>query len=104
VLARTAIPAGLAAAIEAAPEWRFERARETAERCRSLLGERYEVVTAPGQATLVTFRPGGDADAVYERLAGRRVLVRTVPGTDWLRVSVGYWTSDGDLERLLDAL
>jgi L-cysteine/cystine lyase len=96
--------AGLAAAIEGAPDWRFARARETAERCRAALAGGFEVVTAPQQATLVTFRPGGDPDAVAARLADHGVLVRTVPGTDWIRVSVGYWTSDGDLERLLAAL
>jgi L-cysteine/cystine lyase len=96
--------AGLATAIETAPEWRFERARGTAERCRELLAERFEVVTAPEQATLVTFRPGGDTEEAVARLAGTGVVVRSVPRTDWIRVSVGYWTSDEDLERLLDSL
>jgi L-cysteine/cystine lyase len=96
--------AGLAAAIAAAPDWRFERARLVAERCRSVLAERFAVVTAPAQATLVTFRSGGDAPQLVARLADRCVVVRDIPGTDWIRVSCGYWTSDDDLERLLDAL
>lgn len=96
--------AGLANAIETAPDWRFEAARETAERWRSELAERFEVVTAPGQATLVTLRPGGDAEEAAARLAERGVIVRSVPRTDWVRVSVGYWTSDEDLERLLTEL
>jgi len=97
--------AGLVAAIEGAPEWRYERAREMAERCRSLLADRHEVVTAAGQATLVSFRsPGDDAAAVAARLYERGVLVRDLPGTGWLRASVGYWTSDEDLERLLTGL
>jgi L-cysteine/cystine lyase len=96
--------AGLIAAIESAPEWRYGRARETAERFRALLEERYEVVTAPDQATLVTFRAGGDAAAATARLFDRGVLVRNLPGTDWLRASVGYWTSDDDIERLLTGL
>jgi L-cysteine/cystine lyase len=96
--------AGLATAIRTAPDWRYERARETAARCRALLAERYEVVTAPGQATLVSFRPAGDAAEAAARLYQRGVLVRDLPGTGCLRVSVGYWTSDGDLERLLEGL
>jgi L-cysteine/cystine lyase len=96
--------AGLAAAIENAPEWRYERARETARRARELLAARYEVVSAPRQATLVSFRPEGDATALADALYERGVLVRSVPRVDWLRVSVGYWTSDDDLARLLDGL
>ena len=42
------------------PDWRFERAAETAGRCRELLAEAgFEVVTEPGQATLVSFRVDG---------------------------------------------
>ena len=96
--------AGLDAAIGAAPEWRFERSRETAERCRELLGERLEVVTASGQANLVTFVPGGDPVEAVERLFERGVVVRSVPGTEWVRASCGYWTSEDDLERLVASL
>jgi L-cysteine/cystine lyase len=96
--------AGLLAAIDGAPEWRFERARETAERCRSLLAERYDVVTEPGQASLVTFRAEADPSEAVARLLERGVIARDLPGTGWLRVSCGYWTSEEDLERLLDAL
>lgn len=96
--------AGLAAALEGAPDWRFDAARAVAERCRSLLAERYEVVTAPDQATLVTFRPPGEPEVAVSSLRAAGVVVRALPGTPWIRVSCGYWTSDGDLERLLAAL
>jgi selenocysteine lyase/cysteine desulfurase len=96
--------AGLEAALDGAPEWRFERARETAERCRALLAERYEVVTAPGQSTLVAFRPPGDPAETVKRLTERVVVVRDIPGSGLVRVSCGYWTSDDDLDRLLDGL
>jgi L-cysteine/cystine lyase len=96
--------AGLVAALDHVPEWRFERASEQAERCRGLLAERFEVVTAPGQATLVTFRVDGDPAETARSLFDGGVLVRDLPGTPWLRASVGWWTSDGDLERLLDGL
>jgi L-cysteine/cystine lyase len=96
--------AGLVTAIDTAPAWRFDRAREVADRCRRLLAESYELITAPDQATLVTFRPGGDAALAAARLYERGVLVRDIPHTDWLRVACGYWTADDDLERLLAGL
>jgi L-cysteine/cystine lyase len=96
--------AGLESALREAPDSRFTAGAEAARRCRVLLAERFEVVTAPEQATLVTFRPGGDAGSVAARLCGLGVIVRDLPGTDWVRVSCGYWTSDDHLERLLAAL
>ncbi len=96
--------AGLEAALDGAPDWRFERARETAARCRALLEERYDVVTAPGHSTLVSFVPAGDPAEAVERLAGRDVVVREIPGSGLVRVSCGYWTSDDDLDRLLAGL
>ena len=96
---------GLEAAIGSAPEWRFERARATSERCRERLAERgHDVVTEPGHATLVSFRADGDAAAVVERCLAAGVIVRDLPGTGLVRVSCGYWTSDDDLERLVAAL
>ena len=32
------------------------------------------------------------------------LVLRDVPGTSWLRVSCGYWTSEEDIERLIEAL
>jgi L-cysteine/cystine lyase len=93
--------AGLAAAIELVPHWAFHHATEIAARCYALLAERFEVVTAPGQATLVTFVPREDPVAVATRLYEAGVVVRDMPNTPWVRVSCGWWTSDGDLERLL---
>jgi L-cysteine/cystine lyase len=92
--------AGLDAALELAPDWRFERAAEISARCRDLLAERTEVVTAPRQGTLVSVRPQGDSAEAVERLYQQGVIVRDVPGTGWIRVSCGWWTSDDDLERL----
>ena len=96
--------AGLEAALDAAPGWRFTRARETAERCRSLLAERHEVVTAPGQATLVSFRPSGDPAETVQRLSEHGVVVREIPGSGLVRVSCGHWTSEDDLDRLIAGL
>src|SRR5262249_11938037 len=96
--------AGLIAAVDAAPEWRFTRTSEVAERCRQLLAERFDVVTGPEHAGLVSFRPDRDPAEVVELLGEPGLVVRESPWTGLVRVSCGYWTSDGDLKRLLDAL
>jgi L-cysteine/cystine lyase len=96
--------AGLEAALDFHPDWRYERAAATAARCRELLAERFDVVTEPGHSTLVTFRIDGDPAEAAARAYERGVLIRDLPGTPWLRASCGYWTSDDDLERLVAAL
>jgi L-cysteine/cystine lyase len=102
----TPVPAlaGLDAALDAAPEWRYERAAETTARCRELLSERVDVVTAPAQGTLVSFRVDGDTAELVRRLYEQGIVVRDVPGLGWIRVSCGWWTSDEDVERLVGAL
>ena len=96
--------AGLSAALEVAPEWRFERAAEMAAQCRAALAERFEVVTKPDQAGLVTFRPETDPTELVDRLREQGVIVREIPGRNLIRVSCGYWTSEDDLDRLLAGL
>jgi L-cysteine/cystine lyase len=96
--------AGLAAALDLAPEWRYERAAETAAQCREQLAEHFDVVTAPDQGTLVTFEVEGDTAELVKRLYEEGVVVRDVPGEGWIRVSCGWWTSDDDLARLDAAL
>jgi selenocysteine lyase/cysteine desulfurase len=96
--------AGLTAALNAAPAWRFDRVSEMAAACVEALRERFEVVTKPGQAGLVSFRPEGDPVETVERLRARDVIVRELPGRNLIRVSCGYWTSESDLERLLGGL
>jgi L-cysteine/cystine lyase len=96
--------AGLDAALDAAPDWRFERAAEAAGRCRALLADRVEVVTEPGQGTLVSFRAEEDSGELVRRLYDAGVVVRDIPALGWIRVSCGWWTSDEDLERLVAAL
>ena len=87
-----------------AGEERFVRAREAAERCRALLLERgAEVVTEPGQATLVSWR-AEDPPALVASLAEAGVVVRDLPGTGLVRASCGFWTSEDDLERLVRGL
>jgi L-cysteine/cystine lyase len=97
---------GLLAAIELLPDWGFERAAATAERCRELLRDAGQEVVVPAErATLVSWRPGiAETAAVVDRLAEAGVVVRDLPGTGLVRASVGWWTSDDDLQRLVAAL
>jgi L-cysteine/cystine lyase len=95
---------GLTTAIELAPEWRFERLRETAAHCVDALAGRVQVITPQNQAGLVTFRPESDPEEVAARLFGQNVVVRSVPRTPWVRASCGWWTSDEDVERLVRAV
>jgi L-cysteine/cystine lyase len=97
--------AGLEAALTALPAGRFERARQLTERCRGLLAdEGYDVVTQANQGTLVSFRWPGDAAAAAAALYQRGVIVRDLPGSDLLRVSLGWWNDGSDLERLVEGL
>ena len=96
--------AGLEAALADLPEWRFERARDVTDRCHALLSERFEVVSEPGQGTLVSWRPDGDASETSKRAYERGVIIRDLPATGYLRASCGWWTSEEDLERLVEAV
>jgi L-cysteine/cystine lyase len=96
--------AGIATAIELVPHWAFHHATEISARCFALLAERVPVVTAPGQATLVSFAPHGDPADVATRLYDVGVVVRNMPNTPWVRASCGWWTSDADIDRLVAAL
>jgi L-cysteine/cystine lyase len=96
--------AGLIAALDAHPEWRYERAAEMAARCRELLERSVEVVTPPGHSTLVAFRPPSDPTDLVASLHERGVVVRELPGRNLLRASCGWWTSEEDLQRLVAGL
>jgi L-cysteine/cystine lyase len=96
--------AGLQAALEQAPEWRFERAAEMTAHCRQLLAAEHELIGDAPLGTLVSFvprtDPGDTALALYEQ----GVIVRELPGTGWMRASCGWWTNEDDLERLVRGL
>ena len=105
--------AGLAAAVAfrrqlvGSSEGAFEMAGVRA-RCVELLTEVPGLTLqaeTDGAAPLVAFTVAGrSAEQVVERLEQAGVLARTLPGLDWVRVSLGYWVSDSDLERLAAAL
>jgi L-cysteine/cystine lyase len=97
--------AGLIAAVDSAPGWRFEAAAVAATRCRELLiAAGVEVVTEPDHSTLVSFRTEGEPAEVVAAAYEQGVVVRDVPRTPWIRVSCGYWTNEEDLERLVAAV
>jgi selenocysteine lyase/cysteine desulfurase len=42
----------------------------------------------------------GDVAAEVERMAAEGIVVRSIPAFDLIRVSVGAWSSEEELERL----
>lgn len=96
--------AGLLTALEERPEWAFARAAEMTRRCREALAEAGLDVRSPeGAAPLVAVTAPGDPEAAVAACAERGVVIRSLPN-GWLRVSCGWWTSDEDLGRLVEAL
>jgi selenocysteine lyase/cysteine desulfurase len=78
-------------------------AADGAQRLAGLLTERGRTVAPRGRSTLVSWEED-DPEAVAKSLGEAGVVVRHLPGWPYVRASVGAWTSDDDLDRLLDAL
>lgn len=77
------------------------RARATATRLAAIHG--VTVLTPPDRmATLVTFRIAGwTAEAALDELGARVfAIARTIPALDAIRLSIGFFNSDDELERL----
>lgn len=81
----------------------YERATALAARLAERLRERGFTVAERDRTTLVSWEVE-DPAAARERLAAAGVVVRDLPGTPYLRASVGAWSDEQDLERLLSAL
>jgi L-cysteine/cystine lyase len=98
--------AGLRAAISSIPERSHTRAAEMAESFRAALAEAgCDVVLPEERATLVSWRvPAEESADVVSRLAEADVIVRDLPGRGLVRASVGWWTNEDDLDRLLTVL
>ena len=93
--------AGLLAAVEALPDWGFERAGDMVARCRqALVDAGVEVRTDQGQGTLVSFRVSGDPAEAVKRAEEVGVVIRNLPD-GWLRASVGWWNDETDIARLV---
>jgi len=78
------------------------RAAQLAQRLADALTERGRTV-APRNATTLVSWEDPDAEATRDRLAEAGVVVRNLPGTPYVRASVGAWNDESDLERLLSA-
>jgi L-cysteine/cystine lyase len=105
--------AGFAAAVEWVDGleggWRgwLDAGRERVGAARARLAAAgIPAVDPPGGSTgLVAFElPGHDPVDVVPALAERSVLLRYIPDTPYLRLSVGPWTSDADLDALIEGL
>ncbi len=81
----------------------LERAADLADRYAAALGEAGYTVAGRGRSTLVSFEYP-DPPATRERLAEAGIAVRDLPNHPYIRVSVGAWNDESDLERLLAAL
>ena len=80
-------------------------ARLAADRLARIRG--VEVITPPDRmATLVTFRIDGWPASIALDELGARVfaIARTIDHLDALRISVGFWATEAELERFADAV
>jgi L-cysteine/cystine lyase len=59
---------------------------------------------APRSATTLVSFSSPDPEGERAALAERGIVIRNIPGRDWLRASVGAWNDESDLQRLVEAL
>lgn len=80
-----------------------ERATGLAATLAERLDSTGRTVAPRGNSTLVAWEQP-NPDAAVARLAREGVSVRSLPGTPYVRASVGAWNDKSDLEQLLAAL
>jgi selenocysteine lyase/cysteine desulfurase len=80
-----------------------ERAATLAETLAERLAAAGKVVGPRGRTTLVAWEDD-DPAASAARIAEQGIVVRFLPGTQYLRASVGAWNDESDLDRLMEAL
>jgi L-cysteine/cystine lyase len=86
---------------EAGWPWVHERAATLAAALAAALAERGLDVLPRGRSTLVSWRVE-DHEAEVARLAAEGMLLRSIPGWGVIRASVGAWSSEEELERLVE--
>jgi L-cysteine/cystine lyase len=89
--------------------WIYERTARLAGEAAKMLAEvpGVEVVTPPrSMAGLVTFRiRGWKADEALHELEQRKIVIaRTIPALDAIRISVGFFNTEGELRRFRDGV
>lgn len=82
--------------------WVHERAGSLAQRLAERLAELGLEVAPRGGSTLVSWK-ATDAPAAVEKLAQQGLIMRSIPGWDLVRASVGAWTSEDEIEALAQA-
>jgi len=92
--------ASLAVFAEAGWDWVFDRAATLAASLAQRLAARGLDVGPRGRSTLVSWK-AEDPQAEVERLAERNFIVRSIPAFGLVRASVGAWSSEEELERLV---
>jgi selenocysteine lyase/cysteine desulfurase len=93
--------ASLAVFGEAGWEWVHERAASLAASLASRLSERGLEVQPRGRSTLISWM-ADDPAAEVDRLAAEHVVVRSIPALALVRASVGAWSSEEEIERMVD--
>jgi L-cysteine/cystine lyase len=78
----------------------LSRGRALAAQLADSLRERGFEVAPRGDSTLVSFAVD-DADDFVQRAAAAGVIIRNLPGRGLVRASVGAWSDESDLERVL---
>jgi selenocysteine lyase/cysteine desulfurase len=96
------VAASLALLEEAGWDWIHERAATLAGSLASRLTELGLRVRGRGRSTLVSWH-AAESQKQVEHLAGAGFVVRNIPAFDVVRVSVGVWSSEEELERLAQA-
>ena len=72
------------------------RSAELADRLARALGSR---VVPRGRSTLVSWEDS-DPEAAVVRVREEGFIIRNLPGSPYLRASVGAWSSEDELDRL----
>jgi L-cysteine/cystine lyase len=82
-------------------DWVHERAASLADSLAQQLAQRGLEVLPRASSTLVSWKVG-DAEAEVGRMAAEGVIVRYIPAFGVVRASVGAWSSESELERLVE--
>ena len=82
-------------------DWVHERAATLAEQLAHTLAHRGLEVLPRSRSTLVSWK-SADPEADVTRLVEENVIVRYIPAFGVVRASVGAWSSEHELDRLVD--
>jgi L-cysteine/cystine lyase len=82
-------------------DWVHGRAADLAARLAERLAERGLEVGPRGRSTLVSYKTTADVDDEVARLASEGFVVRSIASHGYIRVSVGAWSSEDELDELV---